>query len=83
MIRSHPHRAVGVVLAVMLLTGLTAGLVGQHNDGPWGGLPEEVGAAAWFGFLASVLAILVLSAYLAVAHLQWRRQHRGTPRVRT
>lgn len=83
MIREHPYRAVGVVLAVMLATGLTAGLIGQHNDGPWGGLPEWLGAATYFTFLASVLVILGLSAYLAVAHLQWRREHRGTPRVRT
>jgi hypothetical protein len=73
-IREHPYRAVSTVLAVMLLCGFTAGMIGQFNDGPWGGLPEWLGAVTYFGFLASVLAIVVLSLYLLVAHLRWRKE---------
>jgi hypothetical protein len=81
MIKQHPYRAVLAVVAVMLVCGFTAGMIGQYNDGPWGGLPAWLGAAAWFGFLASVLAIVALSVYLLVAHLRWRREQ-GTGRAR-
>ena len=76
MVKAHPYRAVGVVLAVMLLLGLVAGMIGQFNDGPWGALPEWLGAATYFGFLATALVMVVLTLYLLVAHLRWRRQHR-------
>jgi hypothetical protein len=59
----HPYRAVGMVLAVMALSASVAGMIGQDSDGPLGGLPEWLGVVSWFAFLASVLAILVLSAY--------------------
>ena len=73
MVARHPYRAVGVVLAVMAVCLFVAGMVGQHNDGPWGGLPEWVGAVGWFGFLLSVPVLLVLSAYLLAAHLRHGR----------
>lgn len=75
MVKAHPYRAVSTVLAVMLVLGGTAALIGQDNDGPWGGLPEWLGAVTWFGFLAASLAMLVLSAYLGAANLAWRREH--------
>lgn len=77
MITRHPYRAVGVVLAVMAVSALVAGMIGQHNDGPWGALPEWLGAVSWFTFLGSVLAILVLSAYLAYANVRYRKQGAG------
>jgi len=48
-------------------------MIGQHNDGPWGGLPEWLSAASWFGFLCTALVLLVLSAYLAAANVRFRR----------
>jgi fructose-specific phosphotransferase system IIC component len=79
-ITRHPYRAVGVVLAVMAISAFVAGMIGQYNDGPWGGLPEWLGAVSWFTFLGSVLAILVLSAYLAYANLRYRKE-RAQPRA--
>ena len=75
MIVRYPYRAVGVVLGVMVVSAFVAGMIGQDNDGPWGGLPEWLGAASWFTFLAACLAILVLSAFLAYANLRYRKQH--------
>jgi fructose-specific phosphotransferase system IIC component len=73
-IARHPYRAVCAVLAVMVVSAFVAGMVGQHNDGPWGGLPQWVGALAWFTFLGACLVILALSAYLAVANVRYRRR---------
>ena len=76
MIARHPYRAVGAGLAVMAVCLLVSGLIGQHGDGPWGGLPSWLGALTWFGFLGSALALVVLSAYLGVANLRYRRAAR-------
>jgi fructose-specific phosphotransferase system IIC component len=72
-IARHPYRAVGAVLAVMAVCLFVGGMVGQYNDGPWGGLPEWVGALSWFGFLAAAVVMLVLCAYLAVANRRCRK----------
>lgn len=72
-IARHPYRAVGAVLGAMALCIFVSGMVGQHNEGPWGGLPAWVGAAGWFGFLGLSLVMLALCAYLAVAHLRYRK----------
>ena len=77
MIVRHPYRAVGAVLAVMALTLLVAGMVGQRGDGPWGGLPDWVGPVSWFGFLGSCVVMLALCAVLAGANLR----HRGARRA--
>jgi len=69
----HPYRAVGAVLAVMAALLFVSGMIGQYNDGPWGGLPEWLSAATWFGFLGTVLVLLMLSAYLAAANVRFRR----------
>ena len=73
MIKAHPYRAVGVVLGVMAVCGFVAAMIGQYNDGPWGGLPEWLGATAWFTFLASILVITALSVYLLIAHIRYRK----------
>ncbi len=73
MIKQHPYRAVGIVLAWMAVNGFVAGMIGQYNDGPWGGLPEWLGMATWIAFLAGALTILVLSAYLAAAAVAYRK----------
>ena len=64
MISRHPYRAVGVVLAVMAVAALVSGMIGQFNDGPWGGLPPWLGAAMWFTFLGSILVLVALLLYL-------------------
>jgi len=72
-ITRHPYRAVGAVFAVMAALLFVSEMIGQHNDGPWGGLPEWLSAASWFGFLCTALVLLVLSAYLAAANVRFRR----------
>lgn len=51
-----------IVAAVTAVCFVIAGLIGQHNDGPLGGLPEWLGAVTWFGGLLGALmtAVLVL-----------------------
>ena len=73
MIARHPYRAVGAVLGAMALCLLVSGMIGQHNEGPWGGLPAWLGAAGWFGFLGLSLVMLVLCTYLAAANLRYRK----------
>lgn len=77
MIVRHPYRAVGAVLAVMAFIMLVAAMVGQHGDGPWGGLPDWVGPVSWFSFLAASVVMLALSAFLVVAHLRYRSARRA------
>lgn len=73
MLTRHPGRVLGAVAVVGALLFTLAGLIGQHNDGPWGGLPSWMGAVGWFGFLLSVPVLLVLGAYVGVQRLR----HRG------
>ena len=73
MIKAHPYRA---LLAVALYGGIclfVAGMIGQYNDGPWGGLPEWLAAFTWFSFLLSIPALIGLGAYLAVVKLAARK----------
>lgn len=59
----------GIFLTLLVITGVCfalSGLIGQHNDGPWGGLPEWVGSVSWFGFLIGVLATVVSGIYLLI-----------------
>lgn len=76
MMQRHPSRAVGVVLAVMAVSLFVSAMIGQFNDGPWGGLPEWLGAASWFTFLGATVVLLALLAYVAVANLRYRRTAR-------
>ena len=73
MITRHPYRAVGVVLAVMAASAFLAGMIGQYNDGPWGGLPEWLGGAAYATWFTSGLVLIALSIYLGIANLRYRR----------
>ena len=75
MVKRHPYHAVLGVLGVMAVCLFVAGMIGQYDDGPWGGLPGWLGALTWFGFLASVLVIVVLSVYLLLENLKWRKEH--------
>jgi high-affinity Fe2+/Pb2+ permease len=75
MVKEHPYRSVAAVLAAMAVCLFVGGMIGQYNDGPWGGLPEWLGATMWFGFLALALVLVALSAYLVAANLRWRRTH--------
>jgi hypothetical protein len=53
-------KLVAVVAAVTTVCFALAGLIGQDNDGPLGGLPEWLGAVTWFGFLIGLLLTVVL-----------------------
>jgi hypothetical protein len=61
----NPKNVFVVVLVWTAACFTVAGLIGQDNDGPWGGLPEWLGAFTWFGFLAGVLALLVSAVWWA------------------
>ena len=76
MIARHPYRSVGAVLAVFAASLFLAGMIGQFNDGPWGGLPEWLGGAAYATWMLSALVLVVLLAYLGVAHLRQRQAAR-------
>jgi hypothetical protein len=74
MVKAHPYRA---LLAVALYGGIclfVAGMIGQYNDGPWGGLPEWLAAFTWFSFMLSIPALVVLGIYLAVVKTAERRR---------
>lgn len=73
MIKAHPYRALLAVAAFGGACLFVAAMIGQYNDGPWGGLPEWLAAATWFGFLLSVPVLLVLAVYLGVTRLLARK----------
>lgn len=73
MIKQHPYRAVGIVLAVFLASSFLGGMIGQYNDGPWGGLPEWLNTANYVVLFVSTLTLVALSLYLGVANLRYRR----------
>lgn len=73
MITRHPYRAVGAVLAVFAASVFLGGMIGQFNDGPWGGLPEWLGTASYATSLIAALVLVVLGVYLGVANLRYRR----------
>jgi hypothetical protein len=69
----HPYRALGAVLAVMAVSLFVSSMIGQFNDGPWGGLPAWLGALTWFASLGAGLVLLLLAAYLVASSLRTRR----------
>ena len=73
MIAHRPYRAVGTVVAVLAVCVFVSGMIGQSNDGPWGGLPSWLGSATWFGALGAGLVLLLLLAHLAVSSLRSRK----------
>lgn len=77
MIARHPYRAVGAVLAVFTAAAFLSAMIGQFNDGPWGELPAWLGAASYATALLSILTVLVLAAFLGVAHLRHRQATRS------
>jgi hypothetical protein len=71
-IKRHPYRGIVTVVAVMAVAFFMAGMIGQYNDGPWGGLPEWLGALSWFTFLFSIPVLLLLLVYLAFTAVRQR-----------
>jgi hypothetical protein len=67
-----------IALVFTVLCFALAGLIGQHNDGPWGGLPEWLGSASWGGFLIGLLATVLLGIYWLVQSLRTRGSAAGT-----
>lgn len=81
MLKAHPYRALLTVAAIGGVCLFVAGMIGQYNDGPWGGLPEWLAALTWFTFLLSIPVLLALGVYLRVVHARERRgagHHRVT-----
>lgn len=76
MITKHPYQAVGGVVSVLAASLFLSAMIGQFNDGPWGGLPSWLAAASWFTFLGSLVVLVVLGTYLAAASLRHRRTAR-------
>lgn len=72
-IARHPYRSFGAVLAVFAASLFLAGMIGQFNDGPWGGLPEWLGGAAYATWMLSIPVLVVLSVYLGIHRLRTRR----------
>jgi hypothetical protein len=75
-ISRHPYRSVGAVFVVFAASLFLAGMIGQFNDGPWGGLPEWLGGAAYATWMLSALVLIVLAVYLGVARLRQRQAAR-------
>ena len=75
MLKDHPYRSLLAVVAFGGVCLFVAAMIGQYNDGPWGGLPEWLAATTWFGFLLSIPVLVVLATYLAVANLRGRKEH--------
>ena len=73
MITRHPYRSVGAVLAVCALAAFISSMIGQFNDGPWGGLPAWLGTVTYAVFMIGALVLIALSVYLGVANLRYRR----------
>ena len=61
---------------VFVISFALAALIGQHNDGPLGDLPEWLGSAAYFVWLASALVLVLLG--LAALALWARRGRKRT-----
>jgi drug/metabolite transporter (DMT)-like permease len=57
-------------LGFTIVCFVLSGLIGQHNDGPWGGLPEWLGSASWFGFMLGLLATVLSGVYLLVRRMR-------------
>ena len=69
----NPRNVFLALVAFTIVCFALAGLIGQHNDGPWGGLPEWLGSASWAGFLLGLLGVILSGAYLLVTTLGRRR----------
>jgi len=60
----------------MAVSLFVSSMIGQFNDGPWGGLPSWLGAATWAAFLIAAVALVVLAAYLTAVNPGSRRAAR-------
>ncbi len=79
--RSLRNAAVAIGVVFVLSFALAA-LIGQHNDGPLGDLPEWLGAAAYAVWMVSaLLLILVGLAAIALRMRHGRTDHRFTTRT--
>ena len=79
---AHRLRNAAIVLGVIfVITFALAALIGQHNDGPLGDLPEWLGSTAYFLWLLSALLLVLLG--LAALVLRFRHRTHTGPRTRT
>jgi Zn-dependent protease with chaperone function len=75
MIKRHPFRSLGIVLAAAIVFFVLSA-AGQE-DSFWKNGPSWLGSTAWICFALSLLAFLGLAVYLAVARLVSRKRSRA------
>ena len=68
----NPKNVFLALVAFTVVCFALAGLIGQHNDGPWGDLPEWLGTASWAGFLIGLLATVLMGIYWLVQSMRSR-----------
>ena len=78
---THRLRNAAITLGVVFVISLAlAALIGQHNDGPLGDLPEWLGSAAYVIWLLSALLLVLLAVTVVVLRVRRGRpaRHEGT-----
>ena len=75
MIKRHPFRTLGIVLAAAVVFFVLSA-AGQE-DSFWKSGPSWLGSTAWICFAVSLLTFLGLAIYLAVTKLVSRKRSRA------
>jgi uncharacterized membrane protein YhdT len=66
-----------VVGVVFVIAFALAALIGQHNDGPLGDLPQWLGAAAYGTWLIAALLLILLGLAAVALRLRHGRMDSG------
>ena len=69
MIKTHPLRSLGTVVAVAAVLFV---LSSSGNSSFWSDGPGWLGSIGWFGFLLALLCLAVLAVYLSAAKFRQR-----------
>jgi uncharacterized protein involved in cysteine biosynthesis len=78
---TSPLRKAAISIGVVFVLAFAlAALIGQHGDGPLGGLPDWLGTAAYVTWWISALALILLG--VAAIALRIRRRGRSGQRTR-
>jgi hypothetical protein len=48
-------------------------MIGQFNDGPWGGLPSWLGTTTYAAAVIAAVALVLLTVYLIALNARTRR----------
>ena len=70
MIRHHPARVLAVVAGIAVALFLLSAPGADDTSGPW----YYISAFGWFGFLITVLVLVVLAAVVLVQSVGRRRE---------